>query len=97
MEQFLWLAKSIYNWLNIEAAAEKNNEPVANAIINIDDLFDEAVFAKAFWLSRCAEWKLTYSRRLILVAAIGICCDLWSLTRIYCCSNFYFVRTCTVF
>ena len=29
-----------------------------------------------------------YSRRLILVAAIGICCDLWSLTRIYCCSIF---------
>jgi len=28
----------------------------ANAI-NIDDLFDEVILAKTFWLSRCAEWK----------------------------------------
>ena len=41
------------------AAAEKINETVANAVINIDDLFDEVVLAKTFLLPRSAEaeWK----------------------------------------
>ena len=60
-EQFVWLAKSVFDWSDIliEAAAEKINKTVANAIINIDVLFDEMLLAKIFWLSRCAEaeWK----------------------------------------
>ena len=56
-EQFVWLAKSVFDWPDIEATAEKINKTVANAIINIDDLFDEVVLAKTFRLSRCAEWK----------------------------------------
>ena len=41
------------------AAAEKINKTNANAVINIDDLFDEVVLAKTFLLSRSAEaeWK----------------------------------------
>ena len=41
------------------AAAEKINETVANAVINIDDLFDKVVLDKTFLLSRSAEaeWK----------------------------------------
>ena len=58
-ERFVWLAKSIFDWSDIGAALEKNNETVANAVINIDDLFNEMVLAKAFWLLRSAEaeWK----------------------------------------
>ena len=54
-EQFVWLVKSVFDWPNIEADAEKINKTVANAIINIDDLFYEVVLAKTFLLSRCAE------------------------------------------
>ena len=63
-EQFVWLAKSVFDWSDIEAAAEKINETVANAIININDLFNKVVLAKTFWLSRCAEvqWKEKYCK-----------------------------------
>ena len=56
---FGYLAKSIFDWSDMGAAAEKTNETVANAVINIDDLFNEVVLAKTFWLSRSAEaeWK----------------------------------------
>ena len=58
-KQFVWLAKSIFDWSDIGAAAKKINETVSNAVINIDDLFDLMVLAKTFWLSRSteAEWK----------------------------------------
>ena len=58
-EQFVWLAKSIFDWSDMGATAEKINETVANAVFNFDDLFDEVVLAKTFLLSRSAEaeWK----------------------------------------
>ena len=58
-EQFVWQAKSIFDWSDIGAVAEKINETVANAVNNIDHLFDEEVLVKTFWLSRSgeAEWK----------------------------------------
>jgi hypothetical protein len=52
-EYFVWINNSDIILPETETSAEKNNETLGNAAIHLDELFDEAVVAKAFWSSNC--------------------------------------------